>query len=112
MLDGELGNAPLGSTVTIHILNGPTSVQGGLQVPIGSIFDAGKGPGVWLISGKPEKVSWHAVAIEHLGDDSAQISGQLKQGDQIVALGAHLLQEGEQVRIGTQTAATAQGARP
>lgn len=112
VLEGERVNAPLGSTVTIQIPNESTSARGGLRVPIGSIFDAGKGPGVWLISGKPEKVYWRAVTIEHLGDDSAQIAGQLKQGDRIVALGAHLLQEGEQVRVGTQTAAMAQGARP
>ncbi|WP_312807025.1 efflux RND transporter periplasmic adaptor subunit [Comamonas sp.] len=118
VLDGELGNAPLGSTVTIQIPKGPTSAQGSLQVPLSAVLDTGKGPGVWLISGKPEQVSWRAVTIEHLGDDSAQVTGQLKQGDQIVALGAHLLQEGEQVRVGTQTthitqaAATAQGARP
>lgn len=113
VLDGELVNAPLGSTVTIQIPNGPASVRGDLQVPISSIFDAGKGPGVWLISGKPAKVSWCAVAIQHLEDDSAQVAGQLKQGDQIVALGAHLLSEGEQVRVGAQTAAaTTEGARP
>ncbi|MFN3731515.1 efflux RND transporter periplasmic adaptor subunit [Comamonas testosteroni] len=115
VLDGELGSAPLGSTVTIQIPKVAASAQSSLQVPIGSIFDAGKGPGVWLISGKPEEVSWRPVTIEQLGNDSAQIAGQLKQGDQIVALGAHLLKEGEQVRIGTkttQTAATAQGVRP
>lgn len=112
VLDGELGKAPLGSTVTIQIANGLASTQGRLQVPIGSVFDGGKGPGVWLISGKPEKVSWRAVRIEHLGEDSAQISGPLKLGDQIVALGAHLLQEGVQVRVSAQPDMAAQGERP
>lgn len=113
VLEGELGNAPLGSTVTLQIPNGPTGAQGGLQVvPIGSIFDAGKGPGVWVISGEPAKVSWRAVTIQRLQDDSAQVAGQLQQGDQIVALGAHLLNEGQQVRVGTHAAATTEGARP
>ena len=118
VLDGELGSAPLGSTVTIQIPKGSASAQSSLQVPIGSIFDAGKGPGVWLISGKPEQVSWRAVTIEQLGDVSAQVAGPLKQGDKIVALGAHLLREGEQVSVGTQatqisqSVAAAQGARP
>lgn len=115
VLDGELGSAPLGSTVTIQIPKEPTSAQGSLQVPLGAVFDAGKGPGVWLIHGQPEQVSWRAVTIEQLGDDNAQVAGQLKQGDQVVALGAHLLKEGVQVRVGTQTtapAARAQGARP
>lgn len=111
VLGGESGNAPLGSTVTVHIPTG-RSVKDSFQVPISSVFDAGKGPGVWLISDKPEKVSWRAVTIEHLGDDSAQITGQLQLGDQIVALGAHLLREGAQVRMGDQKASAAQGERP
>ncbi len=113
VLDGELANAPLGTTVTIRIPDGHSSVQGGLQVPIGSLFDAGKGPGVWIINGQPAKVVWRPVAIQHLDDDGARIAGQLQQGDRVVALGAHLLREGEQVRVAGQTAATStEGARP
>lgn len=113
VLESELGNAPLGSTVMLQIEHGPTAAQGGLQVPIGSIFDAGKGPGVWLISGEPAKVSWRAVTIQRLQDDSAQVAGQIQQGDQIVALGAHLLSEGQQVRVGMHAAAApTEGARP
>jgi hypothetical protein len=45
----------LGTTVTIQIPDAhpatPTTptTQGGLSVPIGSLFDAGKGPGVWVV---------------------------------------------------------------
>lgn len=109
VLEGELANAPLGTTVTIQIPDGHSSVQGGLQVPIGSLFDAGKGPGVWVIDGEPAKVSWRPVAVQHLDDDGARIAGQLKQGDRIVALGAHLLREGEVVRVGDQAAAAVTG---
>ena len=104
VLDGELSNAPLGTTVAIQIPETQSDVQGGLRVPIGSLFDAGKGPGVWVIEGEPAKVSWRSVAVQRLDDDSARIAGQLKQGDQIVALGAHLLREGEQVRVAGQVA--------
>jgi RND family efflux transporter MFP subunit len=112
VLDGELANAPLGSTVTLLIPDGHASAQNGLQVPIGSLFDAGKGPGVWVISGEPAKVTWRPVAVEHLDDDAARIAGQLKQGDRIVALGAHLLREGELVRVAGQAAAVTEGVRP
>lgn len=113
VLEGELANAPLGTTVSIQIPNGLPSTQNGLQVPIGSLFDAGKGPGVWVIDGEPAKVTWRPVAVQHLNDDGARISGQLKQGDRIVALGAHLLREGELVRVaGHAAAAVAEGARP
>ena len=113
VLEGELANAPLGTTVSIQIPDGHSSVQDGLQVPIGSLFDAGKGPGVWVINGKPATVSWRPVEVQHLNDGGARIAGQIKQGDRIVALGAHLLREGEQVRVAGQSAATAtEGVRP
>ena len=105
VLEGELSNAPLGATVTIQIPDPHAAAQGGLWVPIASLFDAGKGPGVWVIEGVPTKVSWRAVAVQHLGDDGAHIAAQLKQGDRIVALGTHLLREGEQVRVAGQAAA-------
>ncbi|HEX5337860.1 MAG TPA: efflux RND transporter periplasmic adaptor subunit [Gallionella sp.] len=109
VLEGELANAPLGATVTVQIQDGHPSEQDGLRVPIGSLFDAGKGPGVWVINGEPAKVSWRSVEVQRLDDEGAQIAGQLKQGDRIVALGAHLLREGAQVRVAGQTAATATG---
>ena len=34
-----------------------------------------------------------------LSDESASIAGNLKAGDRVVALGAHLLHEGELVRV-------------
>ncbi|HEX5393223.1 MAG TPA: efflux RND transporter periplasmic adaptor subunit [Rhodocyclaceae bacterium] len=113
VLEGELANAPLGATVAIQIADGHSTEQGGLQVPIGSLFDAGKGPGVWVIAGEPAKVSWQPVTVLHLDDDSAHITGQLKQSDRIVALGAHLLREGVQVRVADQATATpTEGGRP
>jgi multidrug efflux pump subunit AcrA (membrane-fusion protein) len=112
VLEGELANAPLGTTVTIQIPDDP-SLRDGLQVPIGALFDAGKGPGVWVIEGNPATVSWRPVEVQHLGDDEVRIAGQLKQGDRIVALGAHLLREGEQVRVAGQAEAIATaGSRP
>lgn len=107
VLEGELSNAPLGSTVTIELADGHSQAPGGLQVPIGSLFDAGKGPGVWVIHGEPAKVSWRPVAVQRLDDDGARVAGQIKQGERIVALGAHLLREGESVRVAGQAATAA-----
>lgn len=121
VLEGALANAPLGTTVTIKLAHANTNADGDgqLWIPIGALFDAGKGPGVWLIQGDPAKVSWRAVATRRLGDDGAQVTGALKRGDRIVALGPHLLREGEQVRVATAAATataatntTSQGARP
>ena len=103
VLEGELASAPLGTTVTVRLTDAHSA---GLSVPIGALYDAGKGPGVWVIQGQPAKVSWRPITVERLGDDDARIAGQLKQGDKIVALGTHLLREGELVRL------AGEGARP
>jgi RND family efflux transporter MFP subunit len=113
VLQRALASAPLGATVTVQIPDARSAVQGGLQVPIGALLDAGKGPGVWVINGEPAKVSWRPVTVEHLDDDSARISAGLRQGDRVVALGAQLLREGEPVRVSGQAVAMAnEGARP
>lgn len=104
VLDDALANAPLGATVTIQIKENHASEQSGLEVPIGAIFDSGKGPGVWTLEGQPLHVTWRPVKILSLGDDTARVEGNLKANDQIVMLGAHLLRAGEKVRVATSDA--------
>ena len=104
VLAGEMADAPLGTTVTIQIASELSSTQDGWQVPIGSLFDAGNGPGVWVVHGEPAKVGWRPVAVQHVDDENARIAGQIKRGDRVVALGAHLLREGEPVRVAGQAA--------
>jgi len=100
-LEGALAGAPLGATVTLYIAEDKTSRQV-LQVPVAALYDPGQGPGVWEISGKPAKVSWRPVQVLALSDDAASVTGSLRPGEEIVALGAHLLHEGEAVRIAEQ----------
>ena len=97
MLEGRLADAPLGSTISIQIPNGPSAPA--LRVPIGAIFDPGKGPGVWLIEGETPRVTWRAVQIAGLSGEAASVTGNLEAGDRVVALGVHLLREGEHVRL-------------
>src|SRR5205823_4179656 len=97
VLEGSLADAPLGSTVSIQISNG-RSVPA-LQVPLGAIYDAGKGPGVWLVEGATPRVTWHAVQISGLSNEAASAVGNFNPGDRVVALGANLLHEGEHVRL-------------
>ncbi|PWW10659.1 efflux RND transporter periplasmic adaptor subunit [Mangrovibacter plantisponsor] len=111
VLDGPLSGAPLGATVTIHIAEDKTS-RSLLQVPLAAIFDAGKGPGVWCISGTPARVTWRPVQIVSLGDNAANVTGSLKPGEQVVALGAHLLHDGETVRLAKQSDVSVAGSRP
>jgi RND family efflux transporter MFP subunit len=114
VLEGELASAPLGTTITLQIPNAPSVTQAdSLRVPIGALYDAGKGPGVWLIKGEVPEVHWQPVVVQHLDEESARISSALNQGDRIVALGAHLLREGQQVRVVVQgDVAAVEGVRP
>lgn len=98
VLQSAGGDAPLGSTVTLSIADG-TSTPPALAIPIAALHDPGQGPGVWVITGEPATVSWRTVHLLGLSDERARVSGNLKPGEQIVALGAHLLHEGEEVRV-------------
>jgi len=97
VLDGALADAPLGSTVSVQISDGRPAPA--LRVPMGAILDPGKGPGVWLVEGETPRVTWRAVDIAGLTGEAASVVGNLKAGDRVVALGAHLLHEGEPVRL-------------
>jgi RND family efflux transporter MFP subunit len=114
VLEGSLADAPLGSTISIQISDGRSAPA--LQVPIGAIFDPGKGPGVWLVEGEMPRVTWRAVQIGGLSGEAASVVGNLEVGDRVVALGAHLLHEGERVRLAqseaAQSVAVINGARP
>jgi RND family efflux transporter MFP subunit len=113
VLEGRLADAPLGSTISIQISDGRSAPA--LQVPIGAIFDPGKGPGVWLVEGETPRVTWRAVQIAGLSGEAASVVGNLEAGDRVVALGAHLLHEGEDVRLPQSEAARSvavNGARP
>jgi RND family efflux transporter MFP subunit len=97
VLEAGLADVPLGATIVIQIPAGPSTPR--LQVPIGAIFDSGKGPGVWRVEGDTPRVTWRAVRIAEIGDDAAAVVGEIEPGDRIVALGAHLLHEDESVRL-------------
>ena len=99
VLDGALAAAPLGATVTVRLADEGAGRSVGLQVPAGAVFDAGKGAGVWVVSGNPARVAWRRVRVRGLGDDTARVDGELKTGDRVIALGAHLLHDGDAVRV-------------
>lgn len=102
VLEGPLADTPLGSTISIEISDGRSAPT--LQVPIGAIVDRGTGPGVWLVQRETPRVTWRAVHIAGLSDEAASVIGKLEEGDRVVALGAHLLHEGERVRLtGSET---------
>jgi RND family efflux transporter MFP subunit len=102
VLHGAPEEAPLGATVTITLAQ--AGQVGATQVPLGAIRDVGKAPGVWVVgtAGKQPTVRWRGVHIASLAAETATIDAGLKPGESIVAMGAHLLHEGQPVRVAAQ----------
>ena len=103
VLGGRASNSPLGATVTIALAEPDNSPS--LQVPIGSLTDRGKGPAVWVFDEKSSTVSFRPVKVLRLEAEDAVLSGGVQAGERIVALGTHLLSEGQRVRVEDQRAA-------
>lgn len=98
VLAGAPASAPLGSTITIRL--GVPGQQAAISVPLGAIYDRGHGPGVWVIASQANpKVSWRPVRLVMIGDEMATVAAGLRPGERFVALGAHMLHQGQAVRI-------------
>ncbi|MBB4279030.1 efflux RND transporter periplasmic adaptor subunit [Rhizobium mongolense] len=99
VLDGAAASAPLGSTVTIKISDAGRRSE--VAVPVGAILDNGNRTGVWVVNGATSTVHFTPVEIKRIGEETASVTG-IGVGDQVVALGAHLLENGATVRTGVQ----------
>ncbi|RZF27308.1 efflux RND transporter periplasmic adaptor subunit [Paraburkholderia sp. UYCP14C] len=99
VLGGALSDAPLGATVTIDLPGDGGKQAVALEVPAGALFDPGTGTGVWAVEGSPAHASWHKVHIAALGNETATVTGDLHEGERVVALGAQLIHDGETVRL-------------
>ena len=97
VLGGVGAQTPLGATVTIQLTGSGTEES--LIVPNAAISDRGSGPGVWILNRNNLTVSFRPVAILRIGEEDTYLNSGLKPGEEIVALGAHLLHEGQQVRV-------------
>ncbi|WP_425500218.1 efflux RND transporter periplasmic adaptor subunit [Pseudomonas akapageensis] len=96
VLDGDAERFSIGSTITVRLQSaGAASL---VRVPIGALHDKGEGTGVWVI-GEDDKVSFAPVKVARLDQESALLEGGVNSGQRIVALGAHLLNEGDSVRL-------------
>lgn len=105
VLDGAAASAPLGSTVTIKILDADRQAE--VAVPVGAILDDGIRTGVWVINEATSTVNFTPVEIKRIGEETAFVTG-IGIGEQVVALGAHLLENGAAVRTGVQQEVTQQ----
>ena len=86
----------LGMTATIELSK--PAAEARIRVPVSAIWYRGSAAQVWRAheSGKLEAVP---VTVRELGQESALVSGALADGDAIVTLGVHRLDESMQVRF-------------
>lgn len=95
VLADDAAQLPIGSTITVRLA---TADPGGFtRVPIGALHDPGTGPGVWLIDAQGH-VRFSPVRVVKLGQEDVTIESDVTPGQRVVALGAHLLHEGDAVR--------------
>ena len=97
VLEGDAAMAPLGATVTILLPNDHAADR--TAVPLGALSDEGKQAGVWVFDEKTSTVAFRPVRIDQVGAETAILSSGVSVGERIVALGAHLLHDGQRVRI-------------
>lgn len=100
VLEGEAAAASLGATVTIW-LKGQAG-QPEVQVPLGALLDDGRKTGVWVLDRNTSTVYFRPVKLDRVASETAVVSG-VESGEPVVALGAHLLHEGAQVRTTSES---------
>jgi RND family efflux transporter MFP subunit len=96
VLDGAAASAPLGSTVTITAFTKQVPGDRPVVVPVGAVNDRGNGPGVWIVNDRSE-VAFRSVQVASIGKEEIVLSRGIEPGEKVVALGAHLLHEGQAV---------------
>ncbi len=104
VLQGPEAKAPLGATVTIQVP--VTNAVNSVAVPNAAVTDRGNGPGVWVVNRDASTVSFRPVKVIRLGEESTYLDAGIQPGEEIVALGAHLLTEGQHVRVAEKATAS------
>lgn len=94
--DGFTPKLQLGSVVRAQFkASEPTRTT--FVVPLGAINERGNGPHIWRIQNGT--VVPAPVSVVKIESETALITGPLNSGEQVVAVGTHLLQEGMAVRV-------------
>lgn len=99
---------PLGATATVRYAPGAARTAPVIEAPLAALSDTTNGPGVFVVDPKSHTARWRAVEISGYGDETLRIRAGLKPGEEIVALGAHLLRDGAIVRTAPQPARATQ----
>lgn len=106
VLSDELKTAPLGATIKITLQEDAATGQPALAVPLTALRNDGNQYSVWVVDHASLIVQERAVEVLGVGLETARVTGNLKAGDTVVALGVHLLHAEQKVRLGNELAVT------
>lgn len=79
-----------------------------IRLPLSAVMNDAKGPLVWVVNAAGDRIARRAVTVQAFEQDSVLLSSGLRQGERVVTLGVHMLDEAKAVRIvetKTQTSA-------
>lgn len=100
---------PLGATATVRLGAGaaaaPVPV---LKLPSTAVWQQGSGSAVWVFDPASQTVKARTVQVAGLDGNEAVIAGGLQSSEEVVALGVHVLTEGQRVNRYAGAAAPAQ----
>ena len=106
VLGEDMNAAPLGATIRITLQDDSANGQAALAVPLTALRNDGGAYSVWVVEPASQVVQQRAIDVLGVGLETARVIGDLKPGDTVVALGAHLLHANQKVRLGNQLAVT------
>ncbi|MBO1924913.1 efflux RND transporter periplasmic adaptor subunit [Thiomicrorhabdus sp. 6S3-12] len=85
----EINALPLGQTVRVQF----SQTLSGIRLPLSALYEQGDYRSVWLLQeGKAKRVP---VQILRIDRDSAWVAGEFPENSKVIALGVHLLSEGQ-----------------
>ena len=91
--------APLGSTATVSMESNTGSSVQKIKLPTSALRQEAGATAVWLLDPQTMTVKSQVVDVHTADGNEAVVSAGLKQGDQVVASGVHVLTPGQKVSL-------------
>ena len=90
----------LGMTASVSFEEAGAASESSVLLPMAAIYQTGDTPQVWVVD-SDNKVSRKNVTVTQFDSNNVRVSG-LSKDDIVVTAGVHRLQDGLQVRLGTE----------
>jgi RND family efflux transporter MFP subunit len=89
-------NVQLGMSLTVTLADRSERIA---RLPLGALFDQGKGPSLWVVDPASGTVTEKPVRIAGYENDSVLVVDGVDDGAEVVALGVHKIDAGQKVRV-------------